>query len=91
MRPFIYDQPAQRVIFGAGTIASLRDEVARLGARRVVVISTPLEVRFADDASARLGDLTAGVFSEVSAQHVPVEGPSRRDSVESGLRSGSLG
>ena len=72
MRSFVYDQPAQRVIFGPGTIASLRDEVTRLGARRLVIISTPYELRFAEDAATRLGDLTAGIFSDVSAQHVPV-------------------
>jgi maleylacetate reductase len=73
VQPFVYDQPAQRIIFGPGTLASLRDEVMRLGARTVVVISTPHELRFAVDAATRLGDLSAGVFSEVSAQHVPVE------------------
>ena len=73
MHSFVFDQPAQRVIFGPGAIASLRDEVARLGARRVVVISTPQEARIAEDAAARLGDLSAGIYPEVAAQHVPVE------------------
>jgi maleylacetate reductase len=70
---FVFDQPAQRVIFGPGTLASLRDEVTRLGARRVVVITTPYEIRFAEDAAGRLGDLSAGIYPEVAAQHVPVE------------------
>lgn len=73
MRAFIFDQPAQRVVFGPGTLASLRDEVTRLGVRRVVVITTPSEIRFAEDASERLGELSAGIYPEVAAQHVPVE------------------
>jgi maleylacetate reductase len=73
VQPFVFDQPAQRVIFGAGRLASLRDEVARLGLRRVVVISTPQESRFAEDAARRLADLSAGIYPEVAAQHVPVE------------------
>ena len=73
MRSFVFDQPAQRVIFGPGTLASLRDEITRLGARRVVIISTPSEQRFAEDAAGLLGDLSAGIYPEVAAQHVPVE------------------
>jgi hypothetical protein len=33
MRPFVLDQPAQRVIFGAGSIERLADEVQRAGMR----------------------------------------------------------
>ena len=73
MQPFVYDQPASRVIFAPGAIARLADEVTRLGARRALVISTPRESRFADAAAGRLGELCAGIFSEVAVQHVPVE------------------
>jgi alcohol dehydrogenase class IV len=70
---FVYDLPAHRVIFERGSIARLPDEVKRLGARRAVVISMPTEKRFADEAHARLGDISAGVYAGVVAQHVPVE------------------
>jgi alcohol dehydrogenase class IV len=73
MKPFVYDLPAHRVIFERGSIARLPDEVKRLGAKRAVVISTPQEIRFAEDAHGRLGELSAGIFPEVAAQHVPVE------------------
>ena len=73
MYPFVFDQPAQRVIFGAGTLASLGDEVTRLGARRVVIVTTPREAHFAEDAAARLGNLAAGIYPEIAAQHVPME------------------
>ena len=72
MRPFVYDHPAQRVIFGVGSLERLADEVGRLGARRVLIVSTPAERRFADDAARRLGSLSAGIFAE-AAMHVPIE------------------
>jgi maleylacetate reductase len=72
MRPFVYDHPAQRVIFGVGSIERLADEVSRLGAHRVLILSTPAERRFADDAARRLGSLTAGMFAE-AVMHVPIE------------------
>jgi maleylacetate reductase len=72
MRPFIYDHPAQRVIFGLGAIDRLGDEAVLLGAQRVIVISTPGGRRFADDAARRLGPLLAGVFAE-AVMHVPIE------------------
>ncbi len=65
--------PACRVLFGAGSIDRLPDEVKRLGATRAVVISMPSEIRFAEDAAARLGEMSAGVYAGVVAQHVPVE------------------
>ena len=51
MRPFVYDHAAQRVIFGIGSIERLADEVSRLGVRRVLILSTPAERRFAHDAA----------------------------------------
>jgi maleylacetate reductase len=72
MRPFVYDHAAQRVIFGIGSIDRLADEVSRLGARRVLILSTPAERGLADDAARRLGPLSAGIFAE-AVMHVPIE------------------
>ena len=72
MRPFVYDHPAQRVIFGIGSIERLADEVGRLGVARVLVLSTPSGRQLADDAARRLGPLAAGVFAE-AVMHVPIE------------------
>ena len=69
---FIFDQPAYRVIFGAGSIAKLPDEVQRLGARRALVVSTPAELAFAEDAARRLGAVAAGMFTE-AVMHHPIE------------------
>ena len=72
MRPFVYDHAAQRVIFGIGSIDRLADEVRRLGAHRVLILSTPAERGLADDAARRLGPLSAGIFAE-AVMHVPIE------------------
>jgi alcohol dehydrogenase class IV len=72
MDTFVFDQPAYRVIFGAGSIAQLRAEVERLGARRVLVVSTAAERALAEDAAHRLGDLTAGFFAG-AVMHHPIE------------------
>jgi maleylacetate reductase len=72
MHAFTFDSPAYRVIFGTGTIAQLPDEVRKLGARRALVVSTPAEIRFAEDAAARLGSVAAGMFTE-AVMHHPIE------------------
>ena len=73
MQPFVCDLPAYRVTFGPGSIAKLPDEVKRVGGTRALVISMPAEERFAQEAHQRLGELSAGVYTGVTAQHVPVE------------------
>ncbi len=73
MKPFVCDLPAYRVIFGPGSLDRLPDEVARIGGTRAVIISMPAETHFAEEASRRLGARSAGVYSGVTAQHVPIE------------------
>jgi alcohol dehydrogenase class IV len=72
MQPFVLDQPAYRVIFGVGTLERLPDEVRRVGASRALVVSTPAEIRFAEDATRRLGAVAAGMFTE-AVMHHPIE------------------
>lgn len=72
MRNFIYDLLPSRVVFGAGTIDRLADEVKALGAKRALVLSTPGRRKLADEASRRLGVATAGIYAE-AVMHVPVE------------------
>ena len=71
-RGFTYDQPPSRIVFGPGVIDRLAEEVARLGARRALVLSTPGRRRTAEEAARRLGATAAGVFAE-AAMHVPIE------------------
>jgi maleylacetate reductase len=72
MKPFVYDEPAHRVIFGIGSLDRLADEVKRFGATRVLVLSTPEQQATAEDASARLGPVSAGVYAK-AVMHVPIE------------------
>jgi alcohol dehydrogenase class IV len=68
---FVFDQPARRVIFGAGSLDQLPSEVERAGIQRALVVSTPGR-RFADEAASRLGGRLAGLSAN-AAMHVPIE------------------
>ncbi len=68
MSPFIFNGLPYRVVFGAGSLDTLNEELTRLGARRALVLSTP-EQR-AD--AARIADRCAGVFDK-AVMHVPIE------------------
>lgn len=72
MREFLHDVPAARVIFGAGAVRRVPDEVARLGARRVLLIAGSHERGTADELATALGPLLADRIGEV-AMHVPAE------------------
>jgi maleylacetate reductase len=72
MRTFIYDQLPVRVIFGDGVLDRLPEEVARIGATRVLLLVSPGRRPVADDVARRLGGVAAGVFAE-AAMHVPIE------------------
>ena len=72
MQSFTFDTPAYRVIFGVGSLDRLTDEVRKVGAQRALVVSTPAEIRFAEDATKRLGAAAAGMFTE-AVMHHPIE------------------
>jgi maleylacetate reductase len=55
MLEFVYDALPGRVVFGAGTLDALPDEIARLGAGRALLVSTAGHRQFAEDAARRLG------------------------------------
>ncbi|GAA3082926.1 maleylacetate reductase [Kribbella aluminosa] len=61
-----------RVVFGAGTLAQVGDEVAALGVRRVLVVDTRSARAAADAVEQQLGDRFAGRIDGVT-QHVPTE------------------
>jgi alcohol dehydrogenase class IV len=68
----------ERVLFGVGAIAELGGELARLGAERVLLLSTP-SLEGSDVESAvreAVGDRCAGV-SRDCAQHVPMDAVDR--------------
>ncbi len=68
---FVHDWPASRVILGSGSISRIPDEVGRLGARNVVLISDSSVRATGSDIAAMLGHRLAGWIDEV-VMHVPV-------------------
>ncbi len=72
MRTFEHQAGAERIVFGAGTMARLGAELERLGGRRALVLSTPEQQDLAARVVDHLSNRAAGIFSE-AAMHTPVE------------------
>lgn len=70
MEPFVYESLASRVVFGPGALASLADEIDRLGCKRALVLGTPDRAAVARDVAASLGPRACGV-SATARVHVP--------------------
>jgi len=60
------------VVFGVGSLEKLAEEIARLGASRALILSTPEQRESALDIAARLGVKAAGIFDR-AVMHVPIE------------------
>ena len=71
VREFTYVGQPARVIFGSGTTSRLPEEVARLGARRALVLSTAAQQPEAEALAALLGPAAVGVFAG-AVMHTPV-------------------
>jgi maleylacetate reductase len=71
MLAFVHQSHPTRVVFGAGTIACLGDEIARLGMRRVMILCTPSGKMQSYRIAIDLGDRAAGVFADAT-MHTPV-------------------
>ena len=71
MKGFVYTAWPGRVVFGAGTLARLPDELERLGARRALLLCTPGRADSARRLAASLGASTAGVYDK-AVMHVPL-------------------
>lgn len=72
MRDFVYDQLTCRVVFGAGAFDKLAAEVDRLGLSKLLVLSTPGQVKLAEESAQRLGSRAAGLYPHAK-MHVPIE------------------
>jgi maleylacetate reductase len=72
MQTFTYVSQPQRVVFGAGVLAQLPDEAAKLGAAKALVLCTPEQRHLAERAAALLGTRAAGVFDR-AVMHVPMD------------------
>jgi alcohol dehydrogenase class IV len=71
MNAFVHESLPGRVVFGLGAQADIATEVARIGADRVLLLSSPSATAAADALHAALGDVALR-WTEV-AEHVPVE------------------
>jgi maleylacetate reductase len=72
MLAFSYDMLPSRVVFGAGCLDKLPDEIHRLGATRALVLSTPEQREAGRRIVDRLGARSAGLFDK-AVMHVPIE------------------
>jgi maleylacetate reductase len=76
MYEFTYTTQASRVVFGAGSMKMIQQEVETLGARRAIVLCTPEQKAQAEVVSGLLGPSSAGVF-DGAQMHVPIENARR--------------
>ncbi|WP_407148305.1 maleylacetate reductase [Bradyrhizobium sp. ORS 86] len=68
---FTYQVSPMRVVFGVGTIASLEDELERLGIKRALVLASRRQQSELGDLAALAGDRMAGLF-DGAVVHTPV-------------------
>jgi maleylacetate reductase len=71
MLRFIYQAQPARVIFGAGSLERLPEEIQRLGASRALVLCTPEQRDQARAVADRIGARAAGLFDR-AVMHVPI-------------------
>jgi maleylacetate reductase len=72
MQPFIYESRPGRVVFGAGSIGKVGEEVQRLGLKRVVVLSGAELVTLAERVKDLIGADCVGLIAE-AVMHTPVD------------------
>jgi maleylacetate reductase len=72
MQDFVYHSAPMRVVFGAGTLRQLPEELTRLGVSRALVLATPRQTAQVADISELIGGRAAGVFTG-AVMHTPVD------------------
>jgi maleylacetate reductase len=72
LQPFTYHALPMRVVFGAGAVKSLAQEIERLGYERALVLCSPEQESTGRMIAAALGERSAGVLAE-ARMHVPRE------------------
>jgi len=68
---FVYTIHPARIVFGRGILSQVAAEVARLGRKRALLLSTPFQQSDVERLASQLGDAAAGVFAK-AAMHTPV-------------------
>lgn len=69
---FIFPGMAARVVFGAGSLDKVADELAHLGGKKALVLSTKTQEKSAEQIATSLGSQSAGIYFG-AAMHTPVE------------------
>lgn len=72
MNSFSYAALPAKVTFGSGVLSQLGAEIAALGCRHALLLSTPQQAQDVQALQADLGDLAAGVFTGAT-MHTPVD------------------
>jgi maleylacetate reductase len=72
MQDFVYQSAPMRVVFGAGTLRQLPDELSRLGVVSALVLATPRQKDLVAGIREMIGDRFACVFTG-AVMHTPVE------------------
>jgi alcohol dehydrogenase class IV len=72
VKAFVYNGLPARVVFGPGFLNKLPEELARLGATRALVLSTPEQKQSAIEVAKALGARCAGTYDK-AVMHVPIE------------------
>jgi maleylacetate reductase len=72
MDAFIHNTNPARVVFGAGQVQRLGEEVERLGCSRTLVVCTPGRAEMAETMTGSLGSRRIGIHPE-ARMHVPIE------------------
>ena len=72
MRAFVYAGASPRVVFGAGSVSRLAEEIDRLGAKRALLLVTPGRSASVRARLTGLGERLVGTYDN-AVMHVPVE------------------
>ena len=71
MKNFVHNSLPARVVFGEGSIASLGEEITRLGSKNALFCCTPGRKNETSDLIARLDNISAGLCP-IAEQYVPL-------------------
>ena len=89
VRSFVHQAPAERIVFGVGTIATIGAELDRMKVARAVVLSTRGHADLAARVAGLLGHRAVGQFPG-AVPHTPVEVTEQALEFVSGLRADAV-
>ncbi|GIQ78265.1 maleylacetate reductase [Bradyrhizobium sp. RD5-C2] len=72
MIPFVYESLPSRVIFGRGTVGQVGVEIERLGAKRVIILTTAEQSAEAERISRQVSGVHGATFNG-AVMHTPLE------------------